>query len=297
MKRTKETFDRKETRDAYAFNLPLVLLAVLFVILPVIGTVYLSLFREVSFLPSKFISLENYSRLFGDGHFWQSFGFTFIFVLISVTIELVLGMIFALVLNENIRGRGFFRTALLIPWAIPIAISSRLWQLIYSFDYGVLNYIILKLGFSSSPINWLGTPFGAFTSILIADVWKTTPFLAIILLAGLSAIPNELYQQAKIDGANFARRFFSITFPILKPVILVAVLFRTIDAVRIFDIVYVLTGGGPGGSTTPLSLYAYRYYLTGDFGYGSTVSVIVFICISTLAVLYIKAGKFSEVLK
>lgn len=297
MRRIKETFDRKETRDAYVFNIPLVLLAVLFVIIPVIGTLYSSLFRDVSFLPSKFISLENYSRLFGDKHFWQSFGFTFLFVIISVTIELVLGIIFALVLNENLRGRGLFRTALLIPWAIPIAISSRLWQLIYNYDYGVLNFIILKLGLSSSPVNWLGTPFGAFTSILIADVWKTTPFLAIILLAGLSAIPNELYQQAKIDGASFARRFFSITFPILKPVILVAVLFRTIDAVRIFDIVYVLTGGGPGGSTTPLSLYAYRYYLTGDFGYGSTVSVIVFVCISILAVLYIKAGKFSEVLK
>jgi len=284
-------------RDAYIFNIPLVLLAVIFIIIPVVGTLSSSLFRDVTFLPSKFIRLENYSRLFADKHFWQSFGFTFMFVLASVTIELVFGMIFALVLNENLHGRGFFRTALLIPWAIPIAISSRLWQLIYNYDYGVLNFIILKLGISSSPVNWLGSPLGAFTSILIADVWKTTPFLAIILLAGLSAIPNELYQQARIDGANFVRRFYSISLPIIRPVILVAVLFRTIDAVRIFDIVYVLTGGGPGGSTTPLSLYAYRYYLTGDFGYGSAVSVFVFISVSILAFLYIKVGKFREVLK
>jgi multiple sugar transport system permease protein len=219
------------------------------------------------------------------------------FVLASVLIELVLGLIFAIVLNEKFWGRGFFRAALLIPWAIPIAISSRLWQLIYNYDYGVLNYTILKLGISSAPVNWLGTPFGAFISILIADVWKTTPFLTIILLAGLSAIPNELYQQARIDGANFMKRFYSITLPILRPVLIVAVLFRTIDAVRIFDIVYVLTGGGPGGSTTPLSLYAYRYYLTGDFGYGSAVSVFVFISVSILAFLYIKVGKFKEVLK
>ena len=297
MNKVRKIFDLREMRDAYIFNIPLILLAVIFIIIPVIGTLSSSLFRDVTFLPSKFIRLENYSRLFADKHFWQSFEFTFLFVLASVTIELVLGMIFALVLNENLHGRGFFRTALLVPWAIPIAISSRLWQLIYNYDYGVLNYLILKLGISSTPVNWLGTPLGAFFSILIADVWKTTPFITIILLAGLSAIPNELYQQAKIDGANFLKRFYNVTLPILKPVIIVAVLFRTIDAVRIFDIVYVLTGGGPGGSTTPLSLYAYRYYLTGDFGYGSAVSVFVFISVAVFAFLYIRIGKFEEVLK
>ncbi len=297
MAKIRKIFDKREMRDAYLFNIPLILLAVIFIIIPVIGTLYASLFRDVSFLPPKFIRAENYSRLFADAQFWRSFVFTFLFVLVSVSIELILGMIFALVLNENLRGRGIYRTALLIPWAIPIAISSRLWQLIYNYDYGVLNFFIIKLGISSSPVNWLGTPAGAFIAILIADVWKTTPFLAIILLAGLSAIPNELYLQAKIDGANFARRFFSITLPILRPVILVAVLFRTIDAVRIFDIVYVLTGGGPGGSTTPLSLYAYRYYITGDFGFGSASSVFIFISISILSFFYIKVGRFKEVLK
>jgi multiple sugar transport system permease protein len=297
MSKIRKIFDMREMRDAYIFNIPLILLAVIFIIIPVAGTLSSSLFRDVTFLPPKFIRMENYSRLFADKHFWQSFEFTFTFVLASVTVELVLGMIFALVLNENLHGRGFFRTALLIPWAIPIAISSRLWQLIYNYDYGILNFIILKLGISSTPVNWLGTSLGAFFSILIADVWKTTPFLTIILLAGLSAIPNELYQQAKIDGAGFIRSFYRITLPILRPVIIVAVLFRTIDAVRIFDIIYVLTGGGPGGSTTPLSLYAYRYYLTGDFGYGSAVSVFVFISVSILAFLYIKVGKFKEVLK
>lgn len=297
MKKIKEIFEFRETRDAYIFNTPLILLAVLLIIIPVIGTLSSSLFRDVTFMPSKFIGFENYYRLFADEHFWQSFGFTFTFVLASVSIELILGLIFALVLNEKIRGRGFFRVVLLIPWAVPIAISSRLWQLIYNYDYGVLNYIFMNLGIASSPVNWLGTPIGSFISILIADVWKTTPFLTIILLAGLSVIPNELYLQARIDGANFVRRFFSVTLPILRPVIIVAVLFRTIDAVRIFDIVYVLTGGGPGGSTTPLSLYAYRYYITGDFGYGSAVSVLVFISVSLLAVVYIKAGRFREVLK
>jgi multiple sugar transport system permease protein len=297
MAKIKKIFGFRETKDAYIFNIPLILLALIFVIIPVIGALSSSLFRDVTFLPAKFIWFENYTRLFSDGHFWQSFEFTFLFVVVSVSIELILGLIFAAALNEKLWGRGFYRAALLIPWAIPIAISSRLWQLIYNYDYGVLNYLILKLGISSVPVNWLGTPLGAFISILAADVWKTTPFLTIILLAGLSAIPNELYQQARIDGANFVRRFFSVTLPVLRPVLIVAVLFRTIDAVRIFDIIYVLTGGGPGGSTTPLSLYAYRYYLTGDFGYGSAVSVIVFISVSILAILYIKIGKFKEVLK
>ncbi len=285
-----------EAGTGIVFNIPVVLLVLIFVSIPVAGTMISSMFRDVTFMPFKFTGPDNYLRLMEDPHFRHSFGFTMLFVLASVSIELVLGLLFAVVLNEKLIGRGVLRVSLLIPWAIPIAISSRLWQLIYNYDYGVLNYIFLKLGLSSTPVNWLGTPAGAFISILIADVWKTTPFVTIILLAGLSAIPNELYQQAKIDGANFIRRFLSITLPILRPVIIVAVLFRTIDAVRIFDIVYVLTGGGPGGSTTPLSLYAYRYYLTGDFGYGSAVSVIVFISVSILAFIYIKAGKFKEAL-
>ena len=155
----------------------------------------------------------------------------------------------------------------------------------------------IHLGFSDSPINWLGSSTGAFFSIVISDVWKTTPFITIIILAGLSTIPNELYKQARIDGTNFINRFFKITFPLLKPVIVVALLFRTIDAIRIFDLIYVLTGGGPGGSTTSVSLYAFKYYLTGDFGYGSAISVLIFLLASALAVLYIKFGNFTEELK
>jgi multiple sugar transport system permease protein len=290
-------YNLKETKTAYWFNAPLIITAVVFILIPVIGTVITSLNRDVTFLPSKFLGLENYQRMLGDPHFWQSVSFTLLFVMVSVSLELFFGMLFALVLNETMPARGLFRVAILIPWAIPIAISGRIWQLIYNYEYGLFNYLIQFFGISNQPVSWLGSSFGAFSSVVIADVWKTTPFMAIIILAGLSTIPRELYKQAMIDGTNFVQRFFNITLPLLRPVIVVALLFRTVDAIRIFDLVYVLTGGGPGGSTTSLSLYAYNYYVSGDFGYGSAVSVIVFVFAAVLAVAYIKFGKFKEVFK
>jgi multiple sugar transport system permease protein len=290
-------YNLKETKTAYWFNAPLIITAVVFILIPVIGTVITSLNRDVTFLPSKFLGLENYQRMLGDPHFWQSVSFTLLFVMVSVSLELFFGMLFALVLNETMPARGLFRVAILIPWAIPIAISGRIWQIIYNYEYGLFNYLIQFFGISNQPVSWLGSSFGAFSSVVIADVWKTTPFMAIIILAGLSTIPRELYKQAMIDGTNFVQRFFNITLPLLRPVIVVALLFRTVDAIRIFDLVYVLTGGGPGGSTTSLSLYAYNYYVSGDFGYGSAVSVIVFVFAAVLAVAYIKFGKFKEVFK
>ena len=290
-------YNLKETKTAYWFNAPLIITAVVFILIPVIGTVITSLNRDVTFLPSKFLGLENYRRMLGDPHFWQSVSFTLLFVMVSVSLELFFGMLFALVLNETLPARGLFRVAILIPWAIPIAISGRIWQLIYNYEYGLFNYLIQLFGISNQPVSWLGSSFGAFSSVVIADVWKTTPFMAIIILAGLSTIPRELYKQAMIDGTNFVQRFINISLPLLRPVIVVALLFRTVDAIRIFDLVYVLTGGGPGGSTTSLSLYAYNYYVSGDFGYGSAVSVIVFVFAAVLAVAYIKFGKFKEVFK
>jgi multiple sugar transport system permease protein len=282
---------------AYLFNMPTVILAAVLIAIPVIGTLVTSLLRDVTFMPDRFVGLDNFGRLLADINFWRSVRFTLLFVLVSVSIELVLGMIFALLLDRSIPGRGVMRVALLIPWAIPIAISARVWELIYNFDYGLLNFLAQASGIAAEPINWLGSSLGAFLAIVISDVWKTTPFMTIILLAGLATIPDELHKQAMVDGAGAWRRFLHVTLPLLRPVLVVALLFRTIDAIRIFDLVYVLTGGGPGGSTTSLSLYAYRYYLMGDFGYGSVLSVVVFLIATALAVIYIRAGRFSEVIK
>ena len=294
MKGNREIANPKELREAYLFNAPAVLFAIAFILFPVIGTFIISFFRDVSFLPKEWIGFRNYLTVFEDLHFWRSVSFTLMFVAVSVALEIVLGMMFALILNEKLRFRGFLRVAILIPWAIPIAISARIWQLIYNFDYGILNFMVMKLGLASTPVNWLGSSTGAFISLVISDVWKTTPFVTIILLAGLAYLPPDVYKQAMIDGTTFIQRFFKITLPLLRPVLLVALLFRTIDAIRIFDLVYVLTGGGPGGSTTSLSLYSYKFFLAGDFGYGSAVSIILFLTAFGISIIYIKIGRFHQ---
>jgi len=280
----------KELMPAVPFVLPLVLLLGVMVVLPVLGTCFNSFFSDTGFSTKKWIGVGNYTALLGDTGFWQSLRFTVLFVLASVPMEIALGIAFALLMNAESPGRSLLRACVLIPWAIPTAISSRTWELIYSYQYGLANYLISLCGFSNAPINWLGTSYGAFFSLVITEVWKTTPFVAIIVLAGLQSISHDLYAQARIDRANFWQIFMRITLPLVKPAILVALLFRTIDALRVFDVVYVLTRGGPGGATNSLSLYAYKYFLNGDFGHGSAVSAMLFLLALGLSILYIKAG-------
>jgi len=283
----------KRLKDIYIFILPLILFIGAFSLLPVIGTFWISLWRDVSFLPGKFIGLGNYLRILKDIQFLQSLIFTLLFSLFSVAIEMIIGVIVALVLNEKFTGRGIMRGVSLLPWAIPSVIGARIWQLIYRYDFGLANYLIRNI--TGSSINWFGSSIGAFSALVFSDVWRTTPFVAIIILAGLQTVPEELYEQSKIDGANIFQRLFKITLPVIKPIIIVALLFRTIDALRVFDIIYVITGGGPGGSTSSISLYSYKYFLLGDFGYGSTISIILFFIAFIIALTYFKIGKFREV--
>ncbi len=280
--------------EAAPFMLPLLLLIGIFVLVPVLGTILTSFFRDVTFLPTKWTGIDNFQALATDASFGQSFRFTMFFILVSVPLEIICGMAVALLLNTASPFRGWLRAGVLIPWAIPAAVSARVWELIYAYNYGLANWIIQKIGLVDDPVNWLGTGIGAFFAVVLADVWKTTPFVAIILLSGLSAIPETLYKQAHIDGTHFVQRFFLITIPLLRPVLVVALLFRTIDALRIFDLLYVLTSGGPGGETTSLSLYAYRLFVGGDFGMGSAVSVFLFFSALALSVLLVRIGKFGN---
>ena len=284
----------KEIKEASLFLLPLFIFILLFIFVPVVGTFITSLFEDVSFLGKEFILFSHYRRLTSDSRFWQSFRFTLLFISVSVFLEIVLGLWLALILNIKIPLRGFLRACILIPWVVPAAVSARTWELIYNYHYGLANFFSLFLGLSNQPINWLGNTMGAFLSLVMADVWKTTPFVAIILLAGLQAIPQELYAQARVDRANFLQIFYKVTLPLLQPIIVVALLFRTIDALRIFDLIYVLTGGGPGGGTTSLSVYAYKYFLSGDFGYGSAISVILFVIAFVFSIMYVKSGRFTQ---
>ncbi len=284
----------RETLRGWAFLAPLAVFILGFVFVPVAGTFIDSLHREVTFLPRAFIGLGNYRSLSSDPWFWQSLRFTVLFVLVSVPLELVLGMAFALLLHRPSRARGALRACVLLPWAVPAAVSGRVFELVCNFQYGPANYIAERLGLTVGPVNWLGSAWGAFFALVAGDTWKTAPFVAVLFLAGLSAIPGDLYRQAAVDRAGPLQRFTRITLPLLRPVVVVALLFRTIDALRVFDLVFVLTRGGPGGSTTSLSLYGYDAFAGGDVGYGSAVSVVLFLVAFALSAAYVRIGRFGR---
>ena len=274
--------------------MPLVSFVVIFILLPVLGTLADSLFLDVTYRPRRFTGVDNFIWLFKDPGFRRALHFTCLFVLVSVPLEVLLGLVIALVLNERLPWRGFLRAGMLIPWAIPAVVSGRIFELVYNYSYGIANYILTALNLTPAPVNWLGSEVGAFLALVAADCWKTTPFAAIILLAGLSAIPDELYRQAEVDRAGFLQRFFRITLPLLKPVLIVVLLFRMIESLRVFDLIFVLTGGGPGGTTTSISLFSYNYFSAGDFGYGSAASVILFITAFGMSLVLVKLGHFEE---
>jgi len=267
------------------FVIPALALLSVVTLYPIAYVFYLSLQRKLLiFNISRFIGLENYVFLLRDERFWNALRNTVYFTAVSVTLELVLGLCIAMLLNRHFRGKGMVRALVLLPWAIPTVVSAKMWEWMYNTDFGVLNYLL------GIKINWLGSPFWALNAAIFMDVWKTTPFVAILLIAGLQVIPEDLYRAARVDGAGSWHVFRKITLPLLKPAVLVVLLFRTLDAFRVFDAVYVLTGGGPANTTETLSIYAYKIlFQTLQFGYGSTLSVIVFLCTGMISIFYIKS--------
>lgn len=261
-------------------------LALLFfvTIYPASYVIYLSLHRRLLIFDiSRFIGIENYIFLLSDDRFWNALKNTAYFTTVSVSLELLLGLCIAVLLNRQFRFRGWIRAVVLIPWAIPTVVSAKMWEWIYNADFGILNYLL------GVKINWLGSPFWALNAAVFMDVWKTTPFVVILLLAGLQVIPKDIFQAARVDGAGAWSVFRRITLPLLTPVILVVLIFRSLDAFRVFDAVYVLTGGGPANTTETLSIYAYKVlFQTLQFGYGSTLAVIVFLCTGGISIFYIR---------
>jgi multiple sugar transport system permease protein len=266
------------------FVAPALIILSLVTVYPVLSVLYLSLHRRLLIFDiSKFVGLDNYLFLLKDDRFWNAFRNTTYFTSLSVSLELLLGLALALLLNRPFRLKGLVTAAVLVPWAIPTVVSARMWEWMYNTDFGILNYLL------GAKINWLGSPFWALNAAVFMDVWKTTPFVVILLLAGLKVIPGELFQAARIDGAGAWSIFRRITLPLLMPVILVVLVFRTLDAFRVFDAVYVLTGGGPANTTETLSIYAYKVlFQTLQFGYGSTLSLVVFLCTGAITMLYMR---------
>jgi multiple sugar transport system permease protein len=259
---------------------------------PILSAVWLSLRRILLvFHEDTFVGLGNYAALLRDGRFWSALANTAYFSLVAVSLELALGMAFALLLHAASPARGLLRASILVPWAIPTVISAKLWAWLFNPDYGLLTRAL-----PATDVNWLGTPGYAMHAAIVVDVWKTTPFVALLLLAGLQAIPADLYRAAELDGAGPVRAFLSITLPLLRPTIAIALIFRTLDAFRVFDAVYVLTDGGPANTTETLSIYAYKTLMrSGDFGYGSALSVVTFLCVMLISIAYLAAlGRRAE---
>ncbi|MCB0343569.1 MAG: sugar ABC transporter permease [Bdellovibrionales bacterium] len=274
----------------YLYLLPAMLVLMLVTIYPLVHVVALSLHRKLLIFDiSRFVGFANFEFMLGDSRFWTALGNTAYFTLVSVALELAIGLGIALLLNRSFKGRGLMRSVVLLPWAIPTVVSAKMWEWIYNADYGVLNYLL------NIDINWLGSPAWALNAAVLMDVWKTTPFVAILLLAALQDIPDDLYRAARVDGAGTLKILQRITLPMILPMIWVVVIFRTLDAFRVFDAVYVLTGGGPAGSSETLSIYAYNLlFQTLQFGYGSAVALSVFICVGLITLVLIRAMRRSE---
>jgi len=269
----------------YPFILPALFILLLVAVYPLGWVLWLSFQKKwlVSNI-SRFVWLDNYGAMISDPRFWNALKNTVYFTLVSTALELLLGLSAAVLINRKFKYRGLMIAVILVPWAIPTVVSARMWGLIYNSDFGILNYLL------GAKINWLGSPGWAIHAAILADVWKTSPFVVLLLVAGLRVIPRELYQAALVDGADSWYTFRHITLPLLKPVILVALLFRTLDAFRVFDVIYVLTGGGPANATETLSIYAYKVlFQTLQFGYGSTLAVMVFLGTGAISLFYVRS--------
>jgi trehalose/maltose transport system permease protein len=259
--------------------LPALLLLAVLAVVPVLGAFWQSLFHERTGEPARWAGLGNYARFFRDEEARAALSFTLFFVGASVTLEVLAGLAIALVLSARFRGRGLVRAAVLVPWAIPAVVASWIWRYVFDDYSGILTVL--------SGTSWLSDPVWSKVAIILGDVWKTAPFSALLLLAGLQEIPEELYEAARVDGASAWRRFTQVTLPLLRPALLVTLLFRTIDAFRVFDFVFVLTQGKLG--TSVLQFLGYKaYFDQGDLGYGTAISTLVFGMVALVAVFYIK---------
>jgi multiple sugar transport system permease protein len=253
---------------------------------PIVNGVYLSFTnRSLITQDNDFIGIANYVQLLADPPFWNAWWHTIWFTLISTLLETFIGLAMALILCETFAGRGMIRAAMLVPWAMPTVVTSKMFGWLFDGQHGIINFILLHAGLINQNVNWYGSPDTALTTIILADVWKTTPFMALLLLTGLQTVPKSLIEAARIDGARAWTIFWHIRLPLLMPTLLIAGLFRALDAFRVFDLVYVLTGGGPADSTETLSTLSYKVlFSTLQFGYGSAVSTAMFITEGLIAI-------------
>jgi len=276
----------------YALITPALAITVAIIFLPMFRTITYSFSQYILYKPQEvgYIGFDNYVTAFSDPLFWSSLTNTFVWIISIILFQFLLGLTTALLLNRNFIGRGIARSLILIPWVTPSVITALMWRWMYDGNYGLINQILSKAGIIREFIPFLAQSSTAMASIIVALIWQGFPFFAIMLLAGLQAIPEELYEAAEIDGATKPQSFFRITVPMLKPVILTTILLRTIWVANSLDVILIMTGGGPGYSTHTLPVYSYvKAYKGMDFGYSSTLAVLLTILLMIIVTGYVRS--------
>jgi len=276
----------RESRLAWVLAGPAQLILIAVAAGPLVAAVWESMHvhdLRLPWLGRPFVGLANYAEAATDGRFLAALLHTLVFTVTSVSVELVLGLALALALDSLTRGRGLARVVVLLPWALPTVVAALVWRFMFDSPAGLVHAV------TGPDFDWLSHPIAAWVPIVLADTWKTTPFVALLMLAGLQTIDPTLHEAARLDGASAWRRFMHITLPLLKPALLVAVVFRTLDAFRVFDVVFVLTGGGPGTATEVVSTYAFTALLQDlRFGYGSALAVAIFLVSGVFVAIYVR---------
>jgi trehalose/maltose transport system permease protein len=288
---------RSRERLAWLLVAPSILIVILVAVYPLFETFRLSLTNQrlASVRAVRYVGLDNYRTLFNNEIFVKAIGNTIKFTVFSVALETVLGMAIALVIHSNFKGRGVVRSAMLIPWAIPTVVSATMWSWMYHDIFGIINDLLVnKLQILDHKVSWMSNTSTALPAIIAVDVWKTTPFMALLLLAGLQIIPGDVYEAATVDGASPWKQFWQITLPLVKPALLVALVFRTLDAFRVFDIIYVMKGSAP--ETMSLAVYTQQTIISiGRVGLGSAAAVVIFLCIAVFVLLYTRLVRVEEI--
>lgn len=287
----------RETLSNYAYLLPAAVCLGGTVLFPILKAIHMSLYHNVLSRPQdyRFIGLGNYLRMIHDPTFWLTLKNSLVWVFFSVSIQFVLGFLGALLLNAEFKGRAFCRTLNLLPWIIPGVVVGLVWEYLYQPNYGPINDILRRVGLLRVPVAWLSDPTFAMAGVIFANVWRGIPFFTIMILAGLQSIPDEVYEAATVDGASVTQRFWHVTLPMLRPIIVVATVTRIIWTFNYADLIFVMTSGGPANATQITSSYTLlTAYTDLDFGYAATLSVILLVIMLIFTAFYLKFTKGVE---
>jgi len=287
----------RELAGGYLYLAPVIVVLGGTVLFPILKAMHMSLYHHVLIKPKEygFIGLGNYVRLLHDQVFWLSLWNSFVWVFGSVTFQFLGGFAAALLLHQGFRGRAVLRTLTLLPWIIPGVVVALIWEFIYQPNYGLLNDVLIRLGWMTERVAWLSSPALAMPAVIVANIWRGVPFFAIMLLAGLQAIPTELYEAARVDGASVGQRFVYITLPMLRPIIVVATATRIVWTFNYADLIFVMTSGGPANATQITSTYTLmQAYSNLDFGYAATLSVALLLIMLAFTTVYLRVTRGLE---